>query len=254
MDLIPNTFKHIYLRDEYDIAAMKQKVSCPVDLTPDLAFFYRPRGEDVMRRYTLSSKRMSLGVMLTDYINPAIDRPQADFTAKAESFKIKLAKELDKLARHGWDIYLIPLSTTGYGNDIRINLDVASFMQERPIIIYETLSPQECIDLVAQMDLTVCMKFHAYIFSMIAGVPFVSLGLTRKVDLFLGAHDLKKFTAAKFDETGTQFNTSKFAEVVDDVLTHKQTLSNKFIDISDRHYRRLHELSDKIRRDWLGEQ
>jgi polysaccharide pyruvyl transferase WcaK-like protein len=189
--------------------------------------------------------------MLTDYVNPAIDRSYEKFSARAHSFVVKMAAELDKLSRQGWDVFLIPLSTGGYGNDIRINLDIAAYMRETPIVILDTLSPQQCLDLVFQMDLNICMKFHAHLFSMIAGVPFVSIDFTRKVDLFLEAHDLRKTICAKFQEN--EFDTSRFAETVDTTLAEDKMFREQFVETSENYYRRLHEITGTIRRDWLGE-
>lgn len=252
MDMIPkNTFKHIYLRDAFDVEPLRQKIDCPVDAIPDLAFVYRPTGQDIRGRYKNGSQRRPLGVMLTDYVSPAIDRPYDQFGLRSHSFVLNMAAELDKLQRQGWEVYLIPLSTGGYGNDIRINLELAAHMKEQPIVIYDTLSPQDCVDLVAQMDMTICMKFHAHIFSMLAGVPFVSMGFTRKVDLFLEAHDLKCFTGAKF--INNEFDTSNFGSVMDEALSQRKHLASKFIDVSEGYSRRIREITATIRRDWLGE-
>lgn len=252
MDLVKDTFKHVYLRDASDVEEMRHKVSYPVDYIPDLSFFYTPTGGDIRKKYAPCTKRKSLGVMLTDYVNPAIDRDPKEFSKRANSFRVNLAEELTILHRQGWDIYFIPLSTGGYGNDIRINLDVVSWMREESIQVYDTLSPQDCIDLISQMDLTLCMKFHAHLFSMIAGVPFVSMGFTRKVDLFLQAHDLKRYVGAQFNEQG-DFDTSRLRDVVEEAMADKPRLSAEFVKTADGYYNQLHEITRNIRRDWLGE-
>jgi Polysaccharide pyruvyl transferase len=252
MDLVKDTFKHVYLRDFADVELMRKKVNYPVDFIPDLSFFYTPTGGDIIKKYGPCKKRRSLGVMLTDYVNPAIDRDAKDFSKRAHSFRVNLAEELTILHRQGFDIYFIPLSTGGYGNDIRIALDVMAWIREAPLIIYDTLSPQDCIDLIAQMDVTLCMKYHAHLFSVIAGTPFVSMGFTRKVDMFLQAHELKGYVGAQFNGND-DFDTSKLRETIETAVEKKPELSKMFIETADSYYRQLHQISDTIRKDWLRE-
>jgi hypothetical protein len=252
MDLVKDTFKHLYLRDPSDVEEMRSKVNYPVDPIPDLSFFHTPSGGDIIKKYAPCDRRKSLGVLLTDYVAPALDRSFEEFGTRAHSFRVNLAEELTMLYRDGWDIYFIPLSTGGYGNDIRENLDVTAWMRETPIQIYDTLSPQDAIDLIAQMDLTLCMKYHSVLFSVIAGVPFVSMAFTRKVDLFLQEHDLKKYIGAKFIDN-KEFDATNLRKVVDDAMGHKTELRSKFVHIADGYYSELHKIAGVIRRDWLGE-
>lgn len=245
-------FKGVYLRDEADVEACRAKAGCPVEYTPDLAFLHRPSGGNILVQYQKYPDKKPLGVMVTDYVNPAINRDINIFSQRANEFKVKMANELDVLSEQGWEVFLIPCSTGGYGDDRRINLDLTAFMKHRPTLIMDTLSPQDCIDLIAQMQLTVCQKFHAHIFSMIAGTPFVSIAFTRKVAMLLEGHGLKQTTCAEFPTKET-FDTSRFNTVVNEVLASSESYRKLYLETSYKHYKQIHKVIGTIQQDWLGE-
>ena len=247
VDLVAaRNFKAAYIRTATDAAALKAKVSFPVEHIPDLAFLIRPTGQDVLGKYRKTTKK-SLGILVTDYVNPAIDRPVKEFAARAWSFQQNMAEQLDKLSKE-FEIFMIPCSTGGYGNDIRINLGIASFMVEGPTQIMATLSPQEMVDLIAGLDVSVCMRFHAHIFSVIAGTPFVSLDFTRKVKLFLHENGLDKSQVCGFHED--EFDASLLKSAVEEAAEENR---NKFSSIGRNHHTRLQEFKEQLRRLLFGE-
>jgi polysaccharide pyruvyl transferase WcaK-like protein len=232
-------FKEIIVRNHTDLNSMRNKLSCPTHWFPDLAFYLKQEG-DIVDHFKRHKQKKTLGVFATDYINPAIDRPVSKFADRAWSFKIKLAAKLDQLSE-GYEIMLIPCSTGGYGDDRRINLDLAAFMKNEPTNVMETLNPQEMINLTGGLDAAICMRFHAHIFCMITQTPFVSIGLTRKVNLFLKEHKLTNLVAGTLQENEFCF----------DGLEDKMPSS---IDFDSTNYKqRLLELRQITRKDWLGE-
>lgn len=240
-------FKSIIIRTKSDVEYLKSKVSCPVQAMPDLAFMLKPSGNDILSRYKRYPKKKTLGVLVTDYVNPAIDRDVEQFAARAWSFKLNLAKKLDAIQSKGWEVVLIPCSTGGYGDDRRMNLDLAAFMEKHPTNIIKTFSPQDTIDLIAQLDLSLCMRFHAHIFSIIAGTPLVSIDYTRKVQLLLEENDLVNLSGARFD--GDTFNVSDLDRVIDETLAGKY--KDKFLNISRQNYNEIHEVVKSVRSEWL---
>lgn len=204
-------FRGIYVRTKSDAVALEQKVHCPVTAIPDLAFYIKTTGTPVLNKYK-KTDRPVVGVLVTDYVNPAIDRPPERFGERAWNFKVKLAAELDLLWEQGYEVVLIPCSTGGYGDDRRINLDLAAFMKYPPVNIFDTLSPQTMVDLIRQCEFTICQRFHAHIFSIIAGVPFVSIEFTRKVRLLLEENNLTNWIGGLY-QNKSNFDFSKLPDV-----------------------------------------
>jgi polysaccharide pyruvyl transferase WcaK-like protein len=235
-------FNGVFVRNQTDVPALQEKLRCPVHYMPDLAFHIRPGNENVLGRYT-KQKSKFVGVLVTDYVSPALDRSISDFADRHWNFITNLAAKLDWLTGEGWNIVLIPCATGGYGDDRRMNLNIAAFMRhpDKVIQIMDTLTPSEAITLISQMQLTVCMRYHAHIFSVIAGTPFISIEFTRKVDLFIrenGFNDLRcaKFYEKYFDATGFKIAVVKAMEI-------KQQLKL----LSEGKYRELNESIISIR-------
>lgn len=243
MDLLPeHNFQGIMIRNATDVAAMKSKVNCPVRAIPDLAFLLKPE----QHKIDLGKKKKKLGVMITDYIMPALNRPPEKFSKRAYNFVRTLAKELDKFNRDGWDVILLPFSTGGYGNDLRINLDLMAFMETPCINIMQTLTPTEALGVINDLDLTICMKFHAHIFSIIAAKPFLSIDLTRKVDLLLQENNLQELRAGWFEED--EF-IHTFEETTEKALSGNY--SELFRNITGSKRDELSQVKKEVRRDWL---
>lgn len=247
-------FRHVFVRNESDVEAMRAKLGCPVDAMPDLAFALAPTSRDAMyyesilRRYIVRDEpRKALGVLVTDYVNPAIDRPVEKFGPRAWSFVQVMARELDKLAKD-YDIILIPCSTGGYGDDRRIDLDIAAFMKTQPINIMDTLEPFEVIDLISELDATVCMRFHAHVFSIIAGRPFVSIGFTRKVELLLKENGIEGVSAGQF--VGDEFVMNDLPGMVKAVSETTDTA--KYLEASAANRAKVKDVLQRVRREWLG--
>lgn len=224
--LAAHNFKGVWVRNQTDLPALQEKLKCPVHYIPDLAFAIKlplinklPEGAAEYLSGNKTNKRV--GVLISDYISPAIDRPISEFAARHWSFITNLANKLDWMVESGWDVFFIPCATAGYGDDRRINANVAAFMRhkEKTIQLHEAMDPATMIEFLSQMNLTVCLRFHGHILSVMAGTPFVSIEHTRKVDLFLKENCLMNTKCAKF--YGNHFDTGGFKSAVEKILGEK---------------------------------
>lgn len=242
-------FREICVRTKTDAEALLKKVSCPVHAIPDLAYYIESLGVDVLGALRPPTGKPAIGVFVTDYVLPAIDRPISKFANRGMNFVVGLAHELDVLAREGYEVVLVPCSTGGYGNDIRVNLDIAAHMKEQPTVIMDTLTPHETVELMADLDVAICMRFHAHIFSMIANTPFVSIEFTRKVKLWLKEQNLEHATGVKSNDSC--FYWSGLREKLKAVKAAHNP--DEFHRLSSLYHEQLCDLRTRVRRDWLGE-
>jgi hypothetical protein len=51
----------------------------------------------------------------------------------------------------------------------------------------------EMLDVISKLDFAVCMRYHAHIFAMITGVPYLSISSTRKTKLLMTQAQLEEF-------------------------------------------------------------
>ena len=246
--LLKRPFLEVCIRNKKDLPELKRRLSCKVSSAPDLAFSFCPTGNDILSGIKKYPKKKSIGVFVTDYVNPAIDRPIEKFSDRSNDFKIKLALKLDELEEEGYEIILIPFSTGGYGDDRRINLDLAAFMESRPTNILNSINPQDMIDLISQLDLAICMRFHAHVFSLIGGIPFVSIDFTRKVDLLLKELNLFNLSAARFNDS--EFDVGDFNIIVENAIKNKNLFNKKY---SESCRQEITNLFSRVRQDWIAE-
>lgn len=246
-------FDGIYLRNKTDLDMWGGKFDCPVQSVPDLSFYLRPTGRDILGTLGVGeTDRKKVAVFPTDYVNPAIDRPVREFGSKAWNFAENTAKELDAMIEAGWDVYLLCCSTGGYGDDRRVVLNIAAFMKYPVRVVLDTWEPIEMIDFIAQMDLTVCQRFHAHLFSVIAGTPLVSWEYTRKVRIFLEELGIKhRITGGRFD--GERFCTRDMQAAVETACSTAADTSRDFLQVSAKNRNLLAGVIQTIRQEWLRE-
>lgn len=247
-------FDGIFIRNKTDVKNWGWKFNCPIRTMPDLSFFLRPSGTDIIKKYDIKNTpdKKKIAIFPTDYVNPAIDRPVDKFGNRAYSFAEQMAKEIDKFNKEGWEVYVMCCSTGGYGDDRRMALQLASFTKHRPIVVLDTLTPQDMIDFIAQMDLTICQRFHAHLFSVIAGTPLVSIEYTRKVNVFLEELGIRdNITAARFD--GDVFHTDQMHAAIEYVLNKKVEFNSRFRHCSAKNRTELIKVTKTIQQEWLGE-
>lgn len=244
--LAKRPFKEVYLRNQTDVEMARTKCPFPVHYTPDLAFWLSP-SRPVPRRWDGKKK---IAVIASDYINPAIDRSVNQFGMRAYDFQVKLAAELDVLTEQGWEVLLMPCSTDGYGDDRRVMLGIASFMKKRPAMIMDTMCPHAMIDILAGQDVTICMRFHSVIFSVIAGTPPLAIAHSRKVQLFMEENGMSDLIVGTFD--GDKFMTKNLVEIAIQEAENDELRSRLGILAKDNQ-RQVQEVMGKVRRCWLGE-
>lgn len=184
---------------------------------PDLVFaLERP---EVVR--TAGGKKKAV-VILNDAINPTYaKRHKASEMAYTEYFKWEMAEALSYLTEW-YDFTFVPFSEDNYNRDTKIHYDVISRMP-RPSgirVINNPRSPKATIELIAEADLVISMKFHGLVFSIIAGVPFVNVGLSRKTDLLCSDNGLSKLSLEPFSFTKDRFL---------DAVTHAERLDPEIL-------------------------
>lgn len=249
VDLISKLpFREILVRNNFDAKSVKKKVSCPVHSIPDLAYYLKHNPQESVNFFVEGAKQHNLvGVFVTDYVLPAIDRPVSNFADRGIRFVTTLAKKLDDLADSGKHIVLVPCSTGGYGNDIRINLDIAAHMRNKPTVIMKYVPPEQMIDLISSLKFSICMRFHSHIFSMIAGTPLVSIEFTRKVKNWINQHDLNHTIGVKYNNDFYWEDFKKaitFAESGESTPDFKKTSAN--------YQNQLEEIKQRVLKEWIG--
>ena len=108
-----------------------------------------------------------------------------------------IAESLDSIVTAGFVVTLIPFNTHAGNtseNDILINKDVLLLMKTNAKTASITTVKDMWDYFQTEIDMAITMRFHSHLYSVVAGVPFVSLYTTRKVKNLLIDTGLSEFS------------------------------------------------------------
>jgi polysaccharide pyruvyl transferase WcaK-like protein len=190
-----------FLRNREDVSLVKDKTNVPVDFTPDLAFHLKPSGNKILERYLPSGKGKVVAILLTDYLMPSAKRNEEFFWNRGKNFVKHFGAFCTRLVESGYNIIMLPCSGDGHADDRRVHMSVRAHTFGNVTCVHDLLSPQDMIDVLAEVDFCICQRFHSHVFAMIANTPLMSVSFTRKVKKLLEAAGGGVHTNC-FDQTG----------------------------------------------------
>lgn len=170
------------LRNRADAELARQRGINAV-YAPDICFAIPQQSPRVLPEAT---KTKRLGVILSGHAEPGIGQPNMREAAYFEYFKWELARLLDELGQY-YEIHWISFSADINHYDEAVHYSTRAKMGRRGsqhFWSYQPDRPLEQLAILAGMDAVLTMKFHGAIFATLQGVPFVSIGQTRKLMQF----------------------------------------------------------------------
>ena len=153
--------------------------------------------------------RKKLGIILSGHGLSGVDQDDPGVASYLEYFQWELAKSLDYLDEF-YQIYWISMSSDLDAWDESIHYSVRKKMHQRENQIfcsYKKDRPDEVRRIISQMDVVVSMKFHGCVFSILHGVPVLSIGLSRKNDLLMKEAGLEDLSISPFSFHKDRFIT-----------------------------------------------
>jgi len=219
-------FDHVFLRSKADVLAVQQRLgSTNAHYLPDLAFALPVPASG--KRKTPAVPRV--GVFLIQSI------------AKNEAVVRRLSKLLWKLSKHyRLVLYRFNTSNSPDEDDQFINRRMQQLWQERALAKPKAARHRHPLELdnavytaeqmLGQMqgnDFAICMRFHSHVFSCLAGVPFLSICETRKVERLIGDLELQEYQVC------SDSRASEMAEAFKRVVAGKKELRKKLIESSE---------------------
>lgn len=117
---------------------------------------------------------------------------------KLEKFRSKCTMPKHK---YKYQIYLIPSSTNQNStreNDQLINQDLYQKMKtygnfSNVHVIEDGMKMEEILPIFRNFKFTICTRFHAHVFSILAGVPILSIHTSRKVETLLHESGISEY-------------------------------------------------------------
>jgi polysaccharide pyruvyl transferase WcaK-like protein len=176
-------------------AKLAQSKGINAEYCPDLTYFLNEP-----QQIPISFQEgKTLGVLLSDEINPTFERRENSEYLYYEFFKWELAAILDILGEF-YNICFIAFSAVDSINDHKVSLDIFRRMsaRDRVSFITEPLSMAQALWVVKQCALVISMKFHGIMFAVNQGVPFINIAETRKTQQFCIENDLEQLSIPRY--------------------------------------------------------
>ena len=245
-DLIGKNLKMGFFRNKKDVLLANGK-GIPALYTPDLTFVIEAplQSQSILSKLKMTTIKKTIGVFLSDCLNPTLGREMHGEASYGEFFKWELAKCLEYL-QEWYEIIFIPMSHELYSYDVRIHADVLCRMGQvkNDKLIVKPFSAAETIKLISELDLVIGMKYHSIIFATLVGTPFVNIGLTRKTELFCEEEGLSKFSIPKYG-----FLKERFLQTVKEA--EADGVEEELLQVTTNKKRQLKEVKSYIQEEWF---
>lgn len=179
-------FDSVFLRNTTDLRIVERRIGVKhTHFVPDLAFVLEPE----MPRAAHCAERRPQAAF---FPIASLFQKQPDSVARQEHVLYQLAQSIAHASKTH-DVTLIRFDTSGKrGNDDKFVCErlmtlCAAQACDGSLRFDETVydTPQKMLSRMADFDVAVCMRFHSHVFAIIQQIPFVSLTLTRKVEMLM---------------------------------------------------------------------
>lgn len=164
-------FDDIILRSKKDIPAVTKILgSVNTHFMPDLVF------DLPLRKFEKNTDGKNIGLFLVGYL---VDSP---------SFMFPLMMFVNFCITNGYRVFLIPMhsESDNPSNDLRINEIIFKTFSHTGMVVN---LPEQNIeifeDVFSKIDYGFCIRFHGHIFCTKYGIPFLSVPITRKAEIYI---------------------------------------------------------------------
>jgi len=238
-----DNFEEVVLRNKNDVNNLLLQTP-NVSYLPDIVWlmskFYKPK------KLFVSNAKYKIGLALPrTYFNDK-------FIPEYRDLILELG-DLLKILVKKYSVYLIPFGINDDNNKENDNLLTGQLHELVPETILCEVDKNDSyveniFDLVNSMDLMICGRFHAHIFSAICQTPFVSLSCSRKCEELMMEWDMEDYLY-KFETNQiiipVNFSHTQFYDWIKDKINSPE-LKYKV----DQVYKYNTEYCDKIINKW----
>lgn len=222
-------FKHVWARENKSLELLK-KNGVPCSLCPDLAFALQGNANSgkqwLVNRFKDEKLDLYSRVVVMVVNNYLIHGHPQSLSRDAfhfMDFSYKLAKVCDDLPA---SIVFVPFGSSGNCDDRVASSWVSNKCKwwKKNLVIYDRLSVQNTLDLIAASDTVVSTRLHSSIFAYSCGVPFVDITHHSKNMSFLELINRKEQSVSFWD-----FNVPEVhSKICKNLTLSKDTEADKY--------------------------
>lgn len=224
---------HVYVRDEMvekrllDIGVQPKKISVcydpayVLDIIPFDPAILNDKANDM---YYSNNPKMVLTLSGESDIRKKVN---------LDVFKTFIKKEISR----GFEIFLIPISYSDHNKDMEFALELEKLYDKHITYVKTEFHPQQLIDFLTNIDISISSRLHMSIYSAIAGIPFISL---LRNDKNSDLAKLFNLPCLSFDNLKSEILVESVNRLLSDTEIIKSNIVNQV-----SNYKDIHELKAK---------
>ena len=229
-------YDHVFIRERRDLLSLQRRLGSEyVHYLPDLGFL---KYSSLKLAQNIPRKTKTIGIFLIQSI------------FKYSSIVDTLTQFLQTLSnKYNLIFYRFNSSNCSNEDDKFINEFISNkilslqnkfLLSSRANIVNDMniYTTDEMIEEMSKLDFGICMRFHSHIFSTVAGLPFMSIYYTRKVELYIKEEDYSKWACPiKMDEKSKplSLNSNELLNTFERAIQDKEKIRKKLSFISKRY-------------------
>lgn len=191
-------FDHVFIRNTYDARIAADRLgNANMTSIPDVGFLYPVTSRRFNQPISTTTTTVHIGLCLA---TPVYQKYPELHTALPNFVKSLLHMSEAGALVHIHFFHFNLFQENSQESDFETTLSIISslsFIEQRCCTLHKISKPDRMIDLLRQMTLTVCMRYHSVVFSMLAAVPFIALFANKKVRTLL--EDIQHPPSLAFD-------------------------------------------------------
>lgn len=186
-------FDDVYCRNISDVRRLQRSIGHRAHYLPDAAFLMEAPASDI--RIPLAKLQLQIRPRIGLFLAANAFYRHKDTTSSLHRSVLEL---IDHLARN-YEVTLFRFNSGGTSDqdDVRINSWMMKHIAftSRPYVSMDSTvyTPEAMLSQMRQLDIALCMRYHAHVFATIVGLPIVSLNISRKAGLLMLEMNLSEY-------------------------------------------------------------
>lgn len=230
-------FDHVFTRNKEDVRDIQKVIgSTKAHFIPDVSFLYKPSiTEKVFRKEPICGIFLVGNILaypcILDDIASLIGHIALNNKVILYCFAPNEDRQISETVRKLALKYILVKFMLDEEN---ISTKVLS--RDRIVVDSNIYTPQQMINNIRNLDFGVCMRYHAHVFCMISGIPFMSISSTRKTRSLMNQASLSEFQyKIELDAYGTPIysDLSTMKRIYKKVLKNKVVMMNRINTVVD---------------------
>lgn len=236
-------FDHVFIRNKTDIRRLQKYLGSRAHYLPDAAFLLEnpiQSSTQALRRVLgRTARKPRIGIFLASSAFYRSTEKKGDETLLMYSL-LNILEKLGSSSQYDFVLYRYNTGGSSDEDDSVINswlMKRFTGLARHSFTLDNTeYSPVQMLQQISGLDIAICMRFHAHVYAALAGVPILSLNISRKAKLLMNEMKLHEYICTpKTDKIGAtlSFDLQEVFGKLQGLLSARSSVVSRLLEISE---------------------